>query len=506
MIFSVLTGCLAVFAWAANAEVENKPIWLVVTKPAFTEAIKPLAEHRARDGFETMISTSSVAQAIGSLDRRPAFLLLVGDDEPGQEEQVWYLPAKRLKKYRWQSNQSQRFASDALWGDLDGDLVPEMPVGRIPARNASEVSQVVNKIIAFENKPPSLNDLGLSAWGGAAGYDPVIDRLASMLMLQVVRTKVPLWVSPWIICADPTSPFCGWPADQSAMFTEQLKRGGVLAVLIGHAESQYFYAMTFMGQGFWYSARETGRALASGEPGPPLVMLCCLAGNFAADKQCLAESLLMMGGGPAAVIAATTESHPLTNYFSSVCLVQSLDSPDQRLGELWLSAQKKSLESRDLIIESMLSNVEGKLEDKIDVDKLRRDQMLMYALLGDPALRMRLPEKLHGKIKHQEDGWHWKVHKPEDATELHVGLRAAGQELPVVAGDLQRDTAGENFRSANATLGFRPLPGRDASQEWEGVINNQGILRLVAIGPKRIYVAALNLRLPEAQRVTAAKE
>ena len=492
--------------YPAEAENDSKPIWLVVTKPALVEAIKPLAKYRTKDGFETVISTASVSQAIRSQARRPAFVLLVGDDEPGRENEPWYLPAKRIKRYRWQSSQAGEFASDAAWADLDGDLVPEIPIGRIPARAVRQVERIVSKIIAFEQIPVTLDDLRLCAWGGAAGYDPVVDRLASALMLQVVQTKVPAWVSPWIICADIRNPFCGWPADQSTLFTQQLKRGGVLAVLIGHAQTQYFYAMNFMGQDFWYSAASAADALASGEPGPPLVMICCLAGNFAADKQCLAESLLMMDGGPAAVIAATAESHPLTNYFSSVCLVQALDGPQRRLGEFWLSAQKKSIQSRDLIIESMLSNVEGKLEEKIDIGKLRRDQMLMYALLGDPALKIRLPEKLHGKIKRHEDGWHWQVHRPKDATELHVGLRPAGQELPAVVGDLQIDAARRNFQAANGTLEFISVPGPGAGQEWEGVVNKEGTLRLVAIGPEKIYVAVLSLREPQSEQVRAVEE
>lgn len=485
-------GWRAGASWAVGAE-ENKPIWLAVTKPALVEAIRPLAEYRTKDGFETVISTASVGQAIRGLDRQPAFILLVGDDEPGGENESWYLPAKRIKRYRWQSSQAGEFASDAAWADLDGDLVPEIPIGRIPARTASQVEQIVGKIIAFEHKPATLDDLRLYVWGGAAGYDPVVDRLAGALMLQVVRTKLPRWVRPWIICADIKNPFCGWPADQSMLFTQQLKRGGLLAVLIGHADTQYFYAMNFRGQDFWYGAANAADALASGEPGPPLVMICCLAGNFTADKPCFAESMLGMAAGPVAVIAATAESHPLTNYFSSVCLVQALDGPQRRLGEVWLSAQKKSLQTRDLIVESMLGNVEGKLEDKIDIGKLRRDQMLMYALLGDPALKMRLPEKLHGKIKRQKDGWHWKVHKPKDATELHVGFRPAGQQLPTVAGDLQRDSARKSFESANETLEFKPLPAPKAGQDWEGVVNKEGTLRLVAIGPEKIYVAALNL-------------
>ena len=502
IICLVLVGCLALSPKLADAEKSSKPIWLVVTKPVFIEAIKPLAEYRANDGFEAVISTKSPPEALAELNRQPAFLLLVGDDEPGQEQQPWYLPAKRVKRYRWQQDQQKQFASDVVWADLNGDLLPEIPVGRIPARSVAQVKQIVDKTIAFEQKAPTLDDLRLPAWGGTAAYDPVIDRLASTLMMQIVRTKVPAWLSPWIISADPKSPFCGWPPDQSAMFTQQLKRGGMLAVLIGHGWIQDFYAMKFRGRDLWYNAQSAAGALASGEPGPPLVIICCHAGNFTTNKECLAESLLRMPGGPVAVIAATAESHPLTNYFSSVSLVQALGGPQKRLGQIWLRAQKDAVKARDLLIEPLLCDVEGKLEAKMDVSKLRRDQMLMYSLLGDPAVRLRLPEKLHGKLNRHDDGWHWEVNKPQDATKLYVGLRATGQKLPVVEGELQKDSTERNFQAANEVFIFEPLSGPGANEPWKGVINKEGTLRLVATGPNKIYVAALNLKMPAGQQTT----
>lgn len=54
-----------------------------------------------------------------------------GHDEPGKESAPWYLPAKRMKLYRWRLQQRKQFASDAAWGDLDGDLVPEVALGRL---------------------------------------------------------------------------------------------------------------------------------------------------------------------------------------------------------------------------------------------------------------------------------------------------------------------------------------------------------------------------------------
>jgi len=149
---------VAAALWAcagARGDDGPKPLWLVVGREELLKPIGPLAEKRRAEGFEAVVSTEGVEKALAAAPRRPEFLLLVGDDEPGHAAATWYLPAKRMKLYRWRQSQREEFASDAAWGDLDGDLVPEVAVGRIPARTAAEVELAVGKILAFERRPPS---------------------------------------------------------------------------------------------------------------------------------------------------------------------------------------------------------------------------------------------------------------------------------------------------------------------------------------------------------------
>ena len=498
LILCLLVILAAKRASAANQEHE-KPIWLAVTRPIFVQAIKPLEEKRNTEGFETVISTQPVSEAIDALKRQPAFLLLVGDDEPGKENESWYIPSRRRKLYRWRTSQENEFASDTLWGDFDGDLVPDIPVGRIPVRTAEQLQLVVNKILTYENRQPTLDDLRLPVWAGTAAYDQVSNYMATELLLNLIQMYASKWLIPWVISANPMHSLCGWPFEQPVMFTKQLKRGGAMAVLMGHGSEKSFYSMQFNGQQLGYSAEIAKQGLTTSEPAPAMVIIACSTGKFTESENCLAESLLSMPGGPVAVIGATTESHPLTNYFSGLCLLQEHGEKDKRFGSVWLAAQRKAMKTRDLIIERMLVDVEGKLEEKMNVAKLRRDQILMYALLGDPALRMHLPDKLNCRIKHSADGWHWEADKPDDASKLYVGFRKAGQKIPPVTQKLDKDAAQKLFEQANATFAFEQVNELTAEQDWRGTIdqNKEGILRLVAIGPKTMYAACLNLRLSE---------
>lgn len=470
-----------------------KPIWLVITTSIFEGALKPLASHRRGDGFDVRVSTKTPGKAIKSLGRRPAFILLVGDDHEGEVSRPWRVPTRWRKLYRWRAVQRRTFASDALWGDLDGDLIPDVPVGRIPVRTTADLGRVIKKILAHDRRPPGPQDLRVLVWTGAPGYSAMIDSFTTQLLLQAMQNNGPRWASYWTISADPRHSLCGWPPDHSRLFNGQLRQGGAFAVLMGHASVRRFHSMRFEGQSIDYTEDDARAGLATGKPGPPLVLFSCSSGSFTGDRSCLAETLLLLSGGPVVAIAATTESHPMTNYFSGKNILQALGSRHKRLGSLWLSAQRQAMNDQSFLMEKVLSGAEGSLEPEINTGKLRRDQILMYALLGDPATRTRLPGALTGKIQRKARGWRWTVQRPAGATRLHVSFRKAGQKLPQ-RGKVDQKRASELFQRANATFAFKVLVAPSGEDAWQGTITQPGTLRLVATGPGLLQVKTFELR------------
>jgi hypothetical protein len=473
-----------------------KRLWLVITRKMFTADLKPLVDRRRREGFDAIVSTLPADKAIASMKRRPSFILLVGDDQTGKQSENWYLPAARHKLYRWRSVQPKQFAADMLLGDFDNDLMPDAPVGRLPVRTTKQLRKLVAQIIAHESRQPSLDDLRLPVWGGSPGYSALIDSMTTAAALSTVKFNSPRWIRPWMILADPRHPLCGTPEKHASMFTKQLSRGGALGVMMGHGSVNSFYSMRSGRKDIWFTAREARKGLTAGQPAPPMVIFSCDTGNFAGKHESLSESLLLTPGGPVAVIAATTESHPLTNYFSGMCLLQSLGGTNKRLGDLWIDTQRRAKLAKNPLIERLLRDVEGKLEDQINVDKLRRDQILMYALLGDPATSLHLPHRLRGKIKYVDGKWKWQVNRPKGATVLHVSFRPSGQSIPKPRTPEDQRDPNKLFAQANETFAFKPLGRLGAGDKWSGTLSGQGVLRLIAIGPGKIYVAAINLIRP----------
>jgi hypothetical protein len=478
----------AVFSVAAQS-IPNKPIWLAVGPPGLVESLEPLAQKRRQDGFQVTVSTQSIERALSALPRRPDFLLLVGDHEDGAQQKPWYLPSQQRALYRWRGVQREHFATDALWGDQNGDLVPETAVGRIPARTGDQVSVVVKKILDFEQQKPGVQDLRILVWIGSPGYGPAFDAIATGFFLSQMHATVPQWASPWLMSSDPNHVLCGWPADQATIFTRQMRRGGICHVLAGHATEAAFFSMKHEDRAIWYTANDARRQLTDGTPTPPLVFFTCNSGNFAGQDLCMAESFLLLPGGPVATIGATTESHPLTNYFTGKSFLLAAQRGDDRLGTVWFNAQRSALKARNPIVEAILRDVEGKLEDELDVSKLRRDQMLMYALLGDPATRLRIPKPLKVDVRPAESGWRWTVQRPAGGIALTVGFRPAEPKVMKRTTLTDRKTALAALEEANSQLAFQPVKSLDENAAWTGTHADEGLLRFVATGPGGIFVA-----------------
>ena len=266
---SVVVLALLMLSSGSSQAGEKKLLWLAVGSAELTEPLNALADKRRSEGFETRVSNKSVEESLAASPRRPDFLLLVGDDEPGREKSPWFLPAKRKKLYRWRSVQRQDFCSDAAWGDLDGDGVPDIPVGRIPAHTRDQVELVVQKILAFESQPPTAADLRLTVWLGSPDYNATINALASALGVSLIQTNGPPWLHPWLVSGNPSDPFCGWPPNQPMRFTKQMKQGGILSVLMGHASADAFYSMRFADKPIFYTTDDAAQRTRQGASRAP---------------------------------------------------------------------------------------------------------------------------------------------------------------------------------------------------------------------------------------------
>ncbi len=495
--YTIIAGVLLAVSLPAGIAGETKPVWVCITRPIFVDAIQPLADKRTEEGFDVrIISTDKPAEELSKLTRQINYLLIVGDDQPGCEDQPWYVPAKRVPTYRWSLQQPAKFASDFAWADTGTDSKPDFPVGRIPARTAEQVRLVVQKILTYEALPPSQASLDLPVGAGAACYNPTLDKMTTGMLITAVRTFGPRWAQPWIVSGDITNSLCGWPPESPTVYWQRLANGPAIACLIGHGLEQGFLFTPFNGELVMFTADQASKVLAKGDPSGPMVIVACLTGKFTDPEPCMAEEMLFLPTGPVAMIGATRESHPIPNYFTGISLLMEASKGHQRLGDLWHATQQRMIHEKNVFVEAALFDAEGMIDGSLEHYELRRDQFLMYAIFGDPATRMKLPGKLHGQVTREAGAMNWQVDKPKGATSLIIDYRASGKKLPTVAANANADTRRRLQVEANHIFAFEPVGSLDSNQPWQGSWNRPGTLRLTAIGPEKLHVAVLELEAP----------
>ncbi len=484
-----------------SVQAEERPVWLAVGSPVFLKELAPLAELRTVQGFAPVLSSRPPEEAISACQPAPSYILLVGDEVwlsigATSELQHWQIRAKRAPFYRWQDKQSPEFPSDMAYGDLDRDGMPEVPVGRIPARTKEEVAAAVKKTVAWEKLTTNPEDLRVPIWIGDPAYGPLFAKVSMSFLITSLSINAPKWLDYWILNGDAAHPLCGNPFDQPRLYNEQLHRGNLFTAMMGHGSTDHFWSFTSQGVSIQYNGGHS-QALTQGGPTPPHIIFACSCGRYqSASKRCLAEDLLAAPGGPVLTVAASIESHPLTNYYTSTALLRALGKGIDRFGPLWISTQQDASRRTEREKEFLLAEVEGKLHGKMEPAMLKRDQVLMYNILGDPASRIGAPKKLEVSVEKNDGAWTWSLQKPAGVGALQVEWRPPLSTVFAPRNpSLPPAQANELLAQTNHALAFRPLEKKEAELPWTGQAKEKGTLRFLARGAQgELWAGGVDLR------------
>ena len=478
----------------APALAEPAPVWLCVGSAEFQKAAAPLAGYRRSQGLDVRTAGGPAPEAIAACQPRPAYILLLGDEVRGDTPDggaSWRLPAARRPYHGWKDTHPAEFVSDMALGDLDGDGLPDASVGRIPARSAAEVTAAVEKILRWEKRHPALSDLTIPVWAGDPGFSGFFRNMALGFLTAQVRAHAPLWAELWILQGDERSPFCGWPAEQPALFNARLGGGGLLSAMIGHGRPGGWWSMDLAGQKQEYVTADAAQ-LTSGDPSPPHVIFACSTGRFClAGGDCLTESLFRAPAGPVLCVGASEDSHPLTNYYHSTALLSDLAAAGDRFGDLWLHSLRRAHATTEPDKELLVHALEPVFLNKsLATADLRADHALLYNIIGDPATRVFAPAKLEAVLTEKDGSWRWSVAHPPRGARLLVQRRDVLPDFTLGTAAATREEAVKRLTEANAGLSFQTVKELPAGAKWSGVTPGPGTLRLVAIGSDGLAVAA----------------
>ena len=288
----------------------------------------------------------------------------------------------------------------ALAGSEERKLATDRPydvaVGRFPADTVAELEAMVAKTVAYEKSPPP------GAWrkkiafvSGEGGFGPMIDRVIERQFTLVIKNEIPAAYDVEVAYAKPNSRYCFYPPKFNENALRLLNEGPLFYVYVGHGRRDAFDVVRFQKRVYpIFKAKDVENVEAVGGP-PIMVVLACNTGEYdsrAGDS--IGELLFKRKRGPVAFIGGTRITQPYGNALFGRSLVGSiLRKRTPRLGEALRAAADAVLAPDTSTFRKQSDAMATMVQGPKSLEPMRRDVVRHYNLLGDPALRVHLPEE-----------------------------------------------------------------------------------------------------------------
>ncbi|MHC4752283.1 MAG: prolipoprotein diacylglyceryl transferase family protein [Planctomycetota bacterium] len=499
-------------------------LYLVVTRSVFVSELRVWKQQRTKDGFNVIIKdfeqapsrqqiSSWIEKQVNANEGLCSYILIVGDcAKENTSELLWHIPSVK-RHVRFLSNNNREFYTDVLFGDLDNDGCPDVPVGRIPVRNSVELKAQIRKIITLERQRPQPDWYRTVIWQGAEGYTSSMQQITSYF-----AKILPEWLDTYIISGQTSSVHSGYPPDQPVLFLEQFNRPVMLSLIASHGSFRSVTPTVYNGEKIFLSVDDLAGAVFN-QPSGVLFMLGCDSGRFYTSDEkgiSLAEAFLNTSGGPVGIFASTEATNPLTNYFVSREMVEHLKDRHQTAGNLILAIQRSlyrkgkqsilQLAQADSLAKLLVEAVPEDEKHILEIPEAIRNEIIRYTLLGDPSIRLKLPKELSFTVDESDnDSTVFTAQTPGKCTEFYVqAIKTAKPSFT-----FQSNTTKEQRRSAFKVLEPRPktiLKKAPNSKIWQFTISprvqiDEDIrLRFIAVTQNDTHIGTYESQKPHTSR------
>lgn len=395
---------------------------VVVCPPTLLSAMAPWIEYRQSQGYRVvqidgMLSSAEIARSIRKFAReasrdgkrnRLQAVVLVGDTEPKLKNNAI---ARRRSVPNFvvagpingKLSGDAKIASDNPYGDLDGDQIADVPVGRLSVDTAEQLSQLVTRIIQYEQLPRSGNwrrTVHLTA--GVGDFGPIADTVIETTARKFLTDGFPAPYRTTMTYGNWRSPYCPDPRVFRETVLRRVDEGCLFWVYMGH------------GQPYRLDRFEVAKALVpiletndvprfrASQGMPIAIMLACYAGAYDLPQDCVAERMLRNPEGPVGVLAASRVTLPYSMTLLGTSLMDgyfagraSRNSP-MTLGEVFLygkrglASEEAGGKNRKLI--DTLARTLSPTKENLPLERLEHQHL--FNLFGDPLLEIDRPQSL----------------------------------------------------------------------------------------------------------------
>jgi hypothetical protein len=382
----------------------------------------------------------------GTLVNGLRYLLILGDAPDGgmamtapPAEVVFSehrIPTEIHVTHKDASREPKPAAGDHFWtvapeiGDGKFAVTCKEPVsvGRVPATTGDQALEVLRKTRQHEEAKPGdwQRKLSFMAGEGRFGaFDKMLEKMFTDYADMVVEPRYEISMT----YANPSSPWTCPPGELTERMANAISGGSLVTTYIGHGNVDRFDSMripTGEGREYRFTIGERDRLVKLLEKpcDTPTVMLivACQTGCFDHPKDhAIGEAMLFAPGGPAAVLAGSRDTHPYSNIFVQKEFVSALTERgrgDDPMTEslldrhrpawpwqsaAWSRARTMTVGAAHHAVKAYLRNAPADeyakqieaLASMLFAPEQRRAMneahVLLYNLLGDPAMRVRRP-------------------------------------------------------------------------------------------------------------------
>jgi len=367
---------------------------LVVTPEEFEPALEAWRAHREAQGHVIAVArppqkpSELVRRAYAESGKKLKYVLLLGDVK---QIPVAYEAGETIKVWE----RDPRIAHDNAYADLDGDDLPDLAVGRLPADNVNEARELLGKVIAYEtsaDKGPWLRRVNVLA--GVGGFGALADWAIEQVATKFLQENVPAEYDLHVTYANPSSPFCPPPSRIGEIAVERFNEGALVVAYLGHGSRMRLDRLRFRSRAYTIFDDESVYELEA-RHGAPIVFFCaCSTGHVDGAPDSLAEMAVKRRAGPVAIIASSRVSMPYANGVLAKELLEAmLQTKTPTVGEALALAKRRTMRPAEddpgrAWIETLARTYKWKDEERAAE---RREHVFLYNLFGDPSMRLPHP-------------------------------------------------------------------------------------------------------------------
>jgi len=406
---------------------------LVLTPESFRPALERWQRHREEQGFKVTVQSPGSEVDVKGF----AYMLLLGDVE---QVPCRFRPGEIIK--RWERN--PRIANDTETADLDGDGLPDLAVGRLPARSREAAAALLAKVLAYEK------DTDFSSWrrrvnviAGVGGFGKVQDWAIERVATRLLTNNVPLQFELHVTYCNPKSAFCPPPEEVAATALQRFNEGALIVTYLGHGNRMSLDTLRFQDRRYRIFGWKDVGQLSARHGSPIAVLIACSTGHLD-GPDCLAELMLRQPKGPVAVIASSRVSMPYGNG------IFAKEDALMRAKRRLVHAAKDDADRGFIEMLATPYQPDPKLRAKE-----RAEHAYLYNLFGDPTMRVALPASARIDASRSGDKLNVTGHSQVDGEALIEVVSRRTPDRPPRTGDtteaFRKAYEGANHRQVAST-------------------------------------------------------